>query len=164
MADFFTSPQEKASQDLFAQAQSGRSPYDMMIENERQLALNTGKTLIGQQTSQAQAGIAGDTLSQAASAGVGYGSGVADLVGKQSAKVGESGQIAMGKLTADVNSQASQQKLQALMDTLHLGLGGLSKSSSFGDILAGLETFANIGTGVLTGGASAGLWGSKQNF
>jgi hypothetical protein len=56
-----------------------------------------------------------------------------------------------------IDQQALNEQLQALSNFLNIGYSGLSDSSTFGDILAGLQTGGNLFSGVARGLGSQGL-------
>lgn len=146
MGSFFQSPQEGGATSLFNQAMGGSSIFDSLIGKQTGLA----KTGLEAEGSRLSASSGADIMSQLASGGVNPGSaGAADLVAKNKAGIGESVLSSEGK----VDQNALMQQLQALMQQLQMGYSGLSQSSPFGDLLAGLQTGANIFSGVAKGGS-----------
>lgn len=155
MSDFFTSPQERASTKLYDMATQGHTPYDALITGK----INKQITSVRQQGNREAGKQAGDIVSRAQSSGIGFTSGVNEAIGEAKTNIFDRTQT----LENQIQAQGLDERLKALIDTLHLGLGGLSKSSAFGDIIAGATTIANIGAGVGTmlGPTGFGLIGKK---
>ena len=155
MGSFFTSPQERGATTLFDSAMGGTSPWDSLINQKAGLA----KTGIDQSASQAVGQGSQDIFSQLASMGVAPGSGQVDIAGKQAAGIRSN---AIGQ-KSQVDQAALNTQMQSIMQSLGVGMQGLSTSSSGGDMLAGLTTLANIFAGVGVGGSKSkgmGFWGS----
>ncbi len=168
MGDFFTSPRERAAEDLYGQ---GRDLYSMALSGHP-----VGEALIRQLGGRAKTGVEAlgsrqiaeastDILSQLASMGVAPGTAGADLTAKTAGKIRGGVQEQFAKI--DEATQATI--LDALFKTLGLstdmtktGMSGMSSSSTFGDILAGLTTGTGLGAGIaaLGGPQGMGWWGS----
>jgi len=144
MGDFLNSPREKAAKNMYDQAMGGTTPFDSAIQ-KRALTAKTGLEAQGNRMS---ASMGGDILSQLTSAGITPGSSAAvGSVAKAKAGVGENVLQAEGQ----VDIAALDEQLKALTNFLNIGYSGLSSSSTLGDILAGLQTGANIFGGTATG-------------
>ena len=139
MGQFFTSPQEAGATSLFDMAMGGKTPWDSLINEKAGMA----KTQVGQQASSAIGQGGQDIFSQLASMGVAPGSGQTDIANKNATGI-RSGAI---NTNANIDMAALGDQLQYLFGMMQTGLGGMSTSSSFGDILAALTSGANIFSG-----------------
>lgn len=135
----FSSPYEDAATSLYEMARSGRSIGSDLISSQ---AANARRSLRAQ-TSSRLAGVSGDILSRYSSAGIAPGAGLEGIIGKQTQDILASEQQGETQL-----SMAEQSALlNSLLNQLSMGLSGLSKSSTFGDILSGLTTLSNVALG-----------------
>jgi hypothetical protein len=139
MGNFFSSPQQRASESLYDAAMSGKPIGQGFLEKEYGANLSALRA----NTSQRVGGIAGDIQSRAASEGFAPGSGIEGLISRSTAPVLAGEQQAESQMSAS----EMQQMLQMLLDQLHTGIAGLPNSSPFGDILAGLTTLGNVAGG-----------------
>jgi hypothetical protein len=156
MGNFFTSPKEQAATSMYDQAMKGQTPWDALMSQRSTMAKNS----LEQQGNRLMASTGADTMSQLASAGITPGSSAAvDTVNRQKAGIG--GQVMQGEAQIDIGSIADQ--INSLMQLMQTGYGGLSASSSMGDILAGMQTLGNVGmgAGMMGGSQGFGLWGGS---
>ena len=138
MGNFFTSPQERAATTLYDAASSGRPMGADLLRGvySRQLASLRGET------SSRLSGQAGDIMSRLASVGA-PSSATEGLVARAQAPVLGSEQTAEQQLGANEMIQT----INLLLSQLSLGLSGLSPTSTFGNIMAGLTTLGNVAGG-----------------
>ena len=153
MGNFFTSPYETASKNMYDMALSGKTPWDDLLTKQSAIQ----KTGIDRAASQNIATQSGDILSQLTSMGIAPGSGIADIIAKSGTGIRSSAQTAK----SSVDASALERQFRSLIEMLQGGRAGLSKSSPFGDIMAALQTGGNIFEGVARGGGKEGLnfWG-----
>lgn len=139
MGDFFTSPREAAASNLYESAIKGKPIGESFLRNEATLA----KQQLRQRTSDITGGISGDVLSRLASIGVSPGSSSEALISKAT------NPILAGEQQSEAGIDTNLQGVLAnlLLNELNTGLSGLSASSTFGNILAGLQTVGNLATG-----------------
>lgn len=143
MGNFLTSPQEAGATSLFNMAMGGQTPWDALINEKAGMA----KTQVEQGASSAIGQGSQDIMSQLASLGIAPGSGQTDLTQKMATGV-RSGAI---NTKANIDTAALGDQLQSLFGALQTGFGGLSTSSTLGDILAALTSGANIFGGAAKG-------------
>lgn len=152
MGDFFKSPHERASSNLYEMAMRG----DVIGSNLLRQSSASARNAVGITTANRASGVAGDIMSQFASMGVTPGSANVTAVTDKALTPLYAGEQSAH---AQISGQEIQGLLQLLMGQLSTGLAGLSTTSTFGDIMAGLTTAANVGAGVATGGGALGWWG-----
>ena len=164
MGDFFKSPRERASRSLYDAAVSGHPIGADFLDRSTGLARQS----LREETSRRLSGMSGDILSRAASAGVSPGSSTEGLISKATEPV------LAGEQQAEAQLSIEQQRALAnmILQQLGVGLSGMSSSSTFGDIMAGITTTGNIFGGIgtafpqwLTKGTSkvAGSTGNDNN-
>lgn len=143
MGNFFTSPQERKANSMWDAASSGKPLGSQFLEP---IYNETVRNIEGQ-TSQRIAGIGGDILSRSASMGVSPGSNTEAMttMAKEPLLANEQSAISQAGIAKQ------QAMVQMLMQQLFAGYSGSSSSSTFGDIMGGLSTAAQIFAGVGTG-------------
>ena len=140
MGNFFSSPQQRASENLYNSALSGNPIGANLLRGEYSKEVSA----LEGNTSNRASGLSGDILSRIASQGGAPGSGSEGVINKSLSPLWASEQ--MGEVQLGANLDKSMLELS--MNDLSAGLSGMSSSSTFGDILGGLSTFANIGGGL----------------
>jgi len=158
MGDFFNSPKEQTAGSLAELAMKGRLPQGM--ENALNSQIWSARAGIERGASRQIANSSADLMSQAASQGVGPGTALASILGKNNALIADRTSGAL----ADVSANAMNTEFGTLAQLLQLGVNNMKSSTGFGDLMAGLSTAANIAAGVTTMGGSQGLgwWGPKS--
>jgi hypothetical protein len=140
MGNFFTSPQQRAGQTMYDAATSGH-PIGGDIVNR---SYASGLESLRANAANISANQAGDILSRNASAGIAGGSSVEGEISKNNQNLYSSEQGGELSLYSDM-----LKELAGLTNhQLGLGLSTMSSSSTFGDILGGLTTLTNVGSGV----------------
>ena len=138
MGNFFTSPRERASVGLYDAAMRGEPIGADMLQRSTQSALSA----VRGQTSQRLSTISGDILSRTAGNAP---SGAAEGLIARSLQPALAGEWNM---ESQIMSEAERAKLDMTLKQLSIGLAGMSDSSTFGDIMAGLTTMTNIAKGI----------------
>jgi len=139
VGDFFNSPRERAAESLYENAIAGRPIGESFLRSEAAIS----KQKLRQQTSGHVAGISGDIMSRLASIGVSPGSSTEAVISKSTSPILAGEQIA----ESGIDENLMRMLTQSLLQELQLGFSGLSSSSTFGNILAGLQTAGNIASG-----------------
>lgn len=138
MGDFFKSPQQRASESLYDSVLSGKPLGETLIRG----ASTAIKTGLEMDTSKAMSQQAGDILGRMAFSGA-TNSSVESLISKANQGLLGNLQSAEVKLSA----QEQQAMIDNMLKQLSISLSGLSSSSTFGDIFAGLQTLGTIAGG-----------------
>jgi len=150
MGNLISSPYQRASEDLYSKAMSGQPVGANFLDAQTTSEISA----LRNNTASRISGIAGDELSRAASMGFAPGSGMEGVIGKSVQPIISNETSAEEQLDASKNSQL----MQMLLSQLTAGLGGLSHSSTVGDVMGGLTSLANLGQGIAKMGAGFGWW------
>lgn len=157
MGNFISSPYQRASENLYDMAVNGQVVGDKYLQG----ALSNEQRSLRTQASNVSGGIAGDIMSRMASQGFAPSGAAENVIGAQKQKL--YGQEQAAELQLDAATQQNMANL--LINQLTTGLQGLSHSSPLGDILGGLTSIVNIGSGIATMGGKGGFgwWGGGGN-
>jgi hypothetical protein len=156
MGSFFTSPKERASTNMYDMAMQGKTFGSGILDSMSNLA----KSNLEAQTSQRLATTKSDLQSRMASSGTPVSAGTG-LTTKATTPIIAGEQNAM----SEIDIARMNQAINMLFQQLSMGMSGLSSSSTFGDVMGGMTTIANIVSGVAGMGGANGFnwWGSQAN-
>lgn len=156
MGNFFTNPKERASQTMWDAAMSGKPVGAQYLDAMYDPMLAEGQQRIQATTSSRIAETAQDIKSRMESIGA-PGGASEGLISRATAPIVSGEQSALGEMTSKVSSAKAQQLMQMILSQLSGGMAGMSDTSTFGDIMAGLNTVANLGGGIFQMSQGFGL-------